>query len=1090
MHEVSLKENLKKIIILSVCITVLLFLIGCGIVYAFVKTMNRATEIRMQEEAMGYRQQIERQIDRKFDILTSMAGLIGTSRLDQKDSFRDAFLNATDENGFLYVGYFDMEGEGIYTLSDSDMLYDTSLEEMKPQLQDIVKKSYRGEQAVSDAFMGQLSKQKVFVFGVPVYYEDKVVGSLTATSRVDVFSKVLEKRQVFYGSGSVHLINMDGKFIISSDPSADSEKYFNILEAPYLREEAMNEVKNAMGKRENAKVSFYYDEEEYSALFEPMDVNGWYLLCINSSENVNRNLYRLVYTAIIFYVLVSGLFVFTLIYGYRMTKRIYRMFQKAAYYDKLTGLYNVKHFVELAEAELKKGRESSIVVLNVRQFKFINEFFKREQADKLLQYIARVLQEAIGEEEYTCRENADTFYLLLKENDKERLRERILEICDRISETNEIKATNYHVAMRCGIAGFYEDEEVHDVIVHAMFALEKTKKNQEENICFFNKELYEQEQLQNYVERHASAAIDNEEFRLYLQPKIDLEKNSLAGAEALVRWIKSDGSMIYPGDFIPVFEKNGFCANLDLYMFERVCRQLRTWIDAGYEPVPVSVNQSKLTFYKENYEEKLYSCLEKYQISASLIILEILEDLVIEDVEKMNLRLNRLRAKGFRISMDDFGSGYSSLNTLGRLKIDEVKLDRAFLKEAMEDREENTRIIVEEVVRMSKKLSISTVMEGVETKQDEQFVKRIGCDKAQGYLYSRPVSAEVFTSDILAKRSETEATEVVSEDLDKNVCTEGDRKIDFKVYTKKIWEIYFFGDRSQTVNLSDEFIEDAVVIGTGKHEFYESLEALSEAISAEIIERKNIHFEFKEFWCEEKEVSPEVTFVYGGLVIWWESEDKQVTIDMDTRFTVLYRKSEGRWKIAHVHQSLPNGDQADGEFYPKTLAEQLREEKEAAYTLAELAKRDPMTGLLNYREFEKVFSKEKRTGEWLFVADLDDFKKVNDNFGHMKGNEVLKNVANVLRTSVRRDDLVCRMGGDEFILLCRKIVDDKDVRELMQRLMSCLKEIDLMEKGWCGISIGGTKIRREDTLEEAFMRADQVLYSVKLEGKNHWKIIV
>ena len=199
-----------------------------------------------------------------------------------------------------------------------------------------------------------------------------------------------------------------------------------------------------------------------------------------------------------------------------------------------------------------------------------------------------------------------------------------------------------------------------------MFALEISKNNFKIPLWFFDAALHEQEKMNDYIERHMYEAIENGEFELYLQPKIDLKTNSLASAEALVRWIRNDGTTIFPSQFIPIFEQNGFCVNLDMYM-------------------------------------------------------------------------------------DDFGTGYSSLNTLGKLNIDELKLDRSFLVEIKDTRNQNARLIMEEIVQLSKKLSIFSVIEGVETSEDDLLVKEIGCDYGQGYYYSRPIDSNDFTSKMLNK---------------------------------------------------------------------------------------------------------------------------------------------------------------------------------------------------------------------------------------------------------------------------------------------------------------------------------------------------
>ena len=292
---------------------------------------------------------------------------------------------------------------------------------------------------------------------------------------------------------------------------------------------------------------------------------------------------------------------------------------------------------------------------------------------------------------------------------------------------------------------------------HVMFALAKARERHQNTIWFFDTKLHEKEVMDNYVEGHMNQALEAREFRLYLQPKISLGSGQIGGAEALVRWVRQDGKTIFPDQFIPLFEENGFCARLDLYMLEQACRRLREWTDAGLEPVPISVNQSKLTFFMPDYVNRIMAIVDRYQVPPRLLTLEILEGTALENVEVMNKRLESLHKKGFRISMDDFGSGYSSLNILGKLKIDELKLDRGFLMEAAAGENPNAGLIMEQVVQLSKKLAISTVVEGVETEANEQLIKGLGCDYGQGYLYSRPIPEEEFTERWVSRAKETPA---------------------------------------------------------------------------------------------------------------------------------------------------------------------------------------------------------------------------------------------------------------------------------------------------------------------------------------------
>ena len=228
-----------------------------------------------------------------------------------------------------------------------------------------------------------------------------------------------------------------------------------------------------------------------------------------------------------------------------------------------------------------------------------------------------------------------------------------------------------------------------------------------------------------------------------------------------MRWIKEDGNMIFPGDFIPLFEQNGFCTELDMYMMEQVCRQIRFWMDEYGAEISVSVNQSKLLFYQDGYVEKLCEIIERYHVPAHLITLEILEGMALEDAKRLNDKLSELKEKGFKISMDDFGSGYSSFNTLSSLDIDELKLDRGFLMEMHGSRKERRQIVLEQIAQLARKMEIITVAEGVETFTQVEFLRNADCDMVQGYVFSKPLSIENF--EVLAFSARKAKTDTNSE---------------------------------------------------------------------------------------------------------------------------------------------------------------------------------------------------------------------------------------------------------------------------------------------------------------------------------------
>lgn len=312
--------------------------------------------------------------------------------------------------------------------------------------------------------------------------------------------------------------------------------------------------------------------------------------------------------------------------------------------------------------------------------------------------------------------------------------------------------------------------------------------------------------------------------------------------------------------------------------------------------------------------------------------------------------------------------------------------------------------------------------------------------------------------------------------------------MDFMKRTKELWHIYFSANREENLGILDWLAEDCVIIGTGAHEFYLGFKDFISALEKEIAERRDISFKFKNFWCQQRKISSEICLVYGGLYLLGESKDKNVIIDMDSRFSMIYQRIQGKWKIINIHQSLPNPEQMEGEYYPKTLVRQIQEAKTAADEMEKLAEKDDLTGLMNYRALKKYWKEWNQKDGWLFIIDMDDFKKINDTFGHLAGNQVLKKAAELFCLSVGRKDLVCRIGGDEFILLCGGLQKKEEAESLVQKILLNARKSSTEDVSSLRLSIGGTRIGRNESLDQVLQRADQALYAVKRGTKNNYRL--
>lgn len=257
--------------------------------------------------------------------------------------------------------------------------------------------------------------------------------------------------------------------------------------------------------------------------------------------------------------------------------------------------------------------------------------------------------------------------------------------------------------------------------------------------------------MRQYIEANMHRALTESEYQIYLQPKMNLHTGQIDSAEALVRWQTKERGLLFPDQFIPLFEQNGFCKQLDLYMLEKSCQILRSWIDTGISPITISINQTKSLFVSDDYVDRLLEITSRYQISPQYIVLEILEGLAFENSTELNNTIAYLNHAGFRVSMDDFGCGYSSLNTLGKLDIDQIKLDRMFLMDLRKEQRSSQYEVMSSIFVMAQKLGIETVTEGIETKEDEELIVSMGCDYGQGYYYSKPIPINDFQNTFLKK---------------------------------------------------------------------------------------------------------------------------------------------------------------------------------------------------------------------------------------------------------------------------------------------------------------------------------------------------
>ena len=410
--------------------------------------------------------------------------------------------------------------------------------------------------------------------------------------------------------------------------------------------------------------------------------------------------------------------------------------------DALTGLYTEKAFYERAAAILKSHPEQdfAIVAVDIEQFKIVNDTFGTEAGDRLLLDLSVSLMGVLASGGVTLltRARADTFFALLPQ---------CAELYADLDQGLTYFQEHYPLPMRLQIkAGIYPVIErglaVARMCDRALLAASSIKGNYGRGIAQYDKQMHEKMLLEQKIVNSMVESLEQEDFLVYLQPKVEVETGRIVGAEALIRWNHPEFGMIPPGDFIPVFERNGFIYAVDVFVWEKVCAMQSAWHASGRDGMPISVNVSRADLYHEDLPETLTRLIQKYGLTPEQVPLEITESAYVKDAAQLLNVIKRLKQAGFIIEMDDFGSGYSALNTLYELPIDVMKLDLRFLNHA--ENEVRSQSVMQLVIDLAKALDLAVIAEGVETEGQALLLKNMDCTCAQGYLYGRPMPEKDF----------------------------------------------------------------------------------------------------------------------------------------------------------------------------------------------------------------------------------------------------------------------------------------------------------------------------------------------------------
>ena len=683
---------------------------------------------------------VEKEAGTRFRLLDSLARELSDG---DESIFVDKMQGFVETYQFKRMGYIAADGTAKttdgYRLNMSD--------------RDFFQQSMQGKNFLTDAFEDRIdtSYETINVFSVPVYEKNQktIKGVLFGTCGYEMFEECL-KNEIFEGQAFNYIIKIDGTIVAGSGNSKKWGIGKNIFVTDASEDERdddardddardkmisdMKEGKSGYGmdpKRKEA--SLYY----YMPLKIEESGETWYVVTA-VSESVLTSRMQVVMDAInslmVIILAVISVSVGVYIYSWRKSKK---ELMTLAYQDPVTLGDNFVAFKERAKS--KKDGVGWLIAMDVTDFKLINSTCGVKKGDEVLRVIWEIFETETGENELAAHVNADRFILFWMDENQENIKQRLEYVIRKIEEIPErLEIPNLFPVF--GIFHTIVLDEIDPLYGNAVQAKHQIKGRRDRHYIFYDELNHESIQENRELEEHFETALENEEFEIWYQPKYSAHSRKLVGAEALVRWRRADGALIPPLKFIPLFEWNGNIIRLDEYVFRAVCRQQKEWQKQGQKMLPVSVNISRVSLYYSSVVGKYESIIRSFDLDSKYIQLEITESATIDNNEIFNL-LEQFHTAGFKILLDDFGSGYSSLAALNRMHFDTIKLDKSLVDYIGDD---NGEKLLNSITKLAQSFGMEITAEGVETVEQLMFLCNLDCDDIQGYYFSRPLPVKEY----------------------------------------------------------------------------------------------------------------------------------------------------------------------------------------------------------------------------------------------------------------------------------------------------------------------------------------------------------
>ncbi len=710
--------------------------LGTVISWNFIVEETKAEQAReVEHQALALYDEIGRQLA----ILDGYSASFTRENIESHSSLMEKLERCVENTEYSYVCF--ARPDGTLYRNDSVMVHVSHRYYFRQTMQ--------GERVVEFLVNSFIDDTSRVGMAVPVILNGETVGVLLGLHDRADFQTLFE-RSFSEITTFTYLCDSEGNLIMGTENaerflaeagfgSAEGSNYMDILEGSLFTAGSKEQVEEHMRAGMSGQVEYSYKGDKRYATYLPLGVNDWYIVSVLHESLIYEDAIGVtgIFYGIIFLTMVAVLFI--IVYILRRERKRALLEKEKFDHDALTGALAEKAFLERLRERLPEMQpgEYCLVYLDIYKFKLINEIFGYAKGNELLCALADELQKLTQACGGLCgRISGDCFVLLLPHRE-----ELIREFNTKKYRKERIIPMDLY--LHYGIYVIRNTEIPADRMVDAAKLAQKMVKGNYDNcVCYYDDRIKQRLLKEQEIVSAMASALEKGEFVLYLQPQYNYRNKAISGAEVLVRWNSPANGLIPPGEFIPVFETNGFIMRLDEYIWEQACRLQRRWLDEGRHIVPVSVNVSRADLLKGDIAKKMTDLVEKYGLTADLLRIEITESAYMDNPQQMISEITQLAECGFTVEMDDFGSGYSSLNMLKDVPFHVLKTDLKFLSATGN---ESRRVhILDSVIRMAHGMGMTVVAEGVETQEQADYLLGLNCEQMQGYYFSRPVPVEQY----------------------------------------------------------------------------------------------------------------------------------------------------------------------------------------------------------------------------------------------------------------------------------------------------------------------------------------------------------